>query len=105
MIRVVSGRIFDVAVDVRENSPTRGAWTGLVMDAADNEMIWIPEGFAHGFLVLSDYADVTYKATDCYSPEHERGIRWDDPALGIEWPLEPGIAPILSPRDAAASTR
>jgi len=102
LVHVVQGRIFDVAVDLRENSPTRHRWFGTILEADAHELLWVPEGFAHGFLTLSDFADVAYKATSCYSPEHRRHIRWDDPAIGIRWPLAPGSAPILSAEDAAA---
>jgi dTDP-4-dehydrorhamnose 3,5-epimerase len=88
LITVMRGRIFDVAVDVRSGSPTRGCWVGEILTDEDREMLWIPEGFAHGFLVLSASADVVYKATNFYSPAHERCIRWDDADLGILWPSE-----------------
>lgn len=103
LVRVTHGRVYDVAVDVREGSPTRGRWTGVILDAESCEMMWIPPGFAHGFLVMSDSADVVYKATAYYSTDHERVVRWNDPALGIEWPLAKGESPLLSPKDAAAS--
>ena len=98
LITVMRGRIFDVAVDLREGSPTRGQWIGEYLTDENREMLWIPEGFAHGFFVVSDYADVAYKATAYYSPEHERCIRWDDPVLQVEWPLE-GARPLVSDRD------
>lgn len=104
LVRVTRGRVFDVAVDVRRSSPTFGQWVGVELDDQTHRMLWIPEGFAHGFLVLSPCADFVYKCTDFYAPQHERGIRWDDPDIGIEWPLPPGVTPLLSPRDAAAST-
>ncbi|MGE8638668.1 MAG: dTDP-4-dehydrorhamnose 3,5-epimerase [Achromobacter sp.] len=97
LVRVCSGEIFDVAVDVRRTSPTFGKWVGVVLSAENKRQMWIPEGFAHGFLTLSDSADVLYKASDYYAPQHERCIRWDDPALGIAWP--DGITPLLSAKD------
>lgn len=102
LVNVVYGKIFDVAVDLRGNSPTRYRWFGTILEADAHELLWIPEGFAHGFLVLSDFAGVAYKATNHYSPEHRRHIRWDDPAIGIQWPIVPGTAPILSAEDAVA---
>ena len=102
LVRVTSGEVFDVAVDVRRSSPDFGRWAGMRLSAANRRSLWVPPGFAHGFLVLSDVADFVYKCTDYYDPESERAIRWNDPAIGIEWPLEPGVAPILSARDAAA---
>ena len=102
LVRVTSGEVFDVAVDVRRSSPTFGHWEGVRLSAANRRSLWVPPGFAHGFLVLSDVADFVYKCTDYYDPVSERAIRWDDPAIGVEWPLEPGTMPILSARDAAA---
>lgn len=98
LVRVVSGEIFDVAVDLRRRSPTFGRWLGCVLSADNKRQMWIPEGFAHGFLVLSESADVLYKATDYYAPAHERCLAWNDPSVGIEWPLE-GIQPLLSAKD------
>lgn len=98
LVRVCAGEIFDVAVDVRRTSPTFGRWVGVVLSAENKRQMWIPEGFAHGFLTLSDSADVLYKATDYYAPHHERCIRWDDPAVGITWPG--GMTPLLSAKDA-----
>jgi dTDP-4-dehydrorhamnose 3,5-epimerase len=100
LVRVTHGEVFDVAVDLRRSSPTFRKAVSARLDAASQRMLWIPPGFAHGFLVLSDRADVMYKATDYYAAEHERTVRWNDPDLGIGWPLEG--APILSARDAAA---
>ena len=100
LVRVVHGAIFDVAVDIRVGSPTFGKWVGVTLDDAKKELLWIPPGFAHGFCVVSDEADVLYKATEFYSPADERGIMWNDPTLGISWPTED---PILSQRDAAFS--
>lgn len=97
LIRVIAGEIFDVAVDLRRSSPTFGRWVGVRLSAEDQRITWVPTGFAHGFLVLSDYADVLYKTTDYYAPEHERTLRWDDPDLKIAWPLDG--PPVLSPKD------
>jgi len=102
LLRAVRGEIFDVAVDVRRSSPTFGRWTGVVLSEENGRQLWIPPGFAHGFLVLSESADVMYKATDYYAPQHERCIAWNDPGIGIAWPG--GVQPQLSPRDAAAGT-
>lgn len=99
LVSVLAGTIYDVAVDLRRNSPTYGEALGIELKAEDHTMIWIPAGFAHGFLVLSEFADVAYKATDFYSPAHERCICWDDPNLAIDWPLGGG-RPIVSSKDA-----
>jgi dTDP-4-dehydrorhamnose 3,5-epimerase len=99
LIRVVAGEIFDVAVDIRRGSPTFGKWGSARLDAQSKNMLWVPVGFAHGFCVLSDFAEVLYKATDFYAPEHERSIAWNDPEIGIDWPLSG--TPKLSPKDAA----
>ena len=102
LVRVTTGEVFDVAVDIRKSSPTYGQWVGQVL-SEDNKMImWIPPGFAHGFLVISDSADLCYKCTDYYAPEYDRAIRWDDPDLAIDWPLPEGVTPILSGKDANA---
>ena len=98
LIRAVQGRIFDVAVDIRRSSPLFGKWVGVELDAETSEMLWIPPGFAHGFLVLSDSAEVLYKATDFYCPPGERTLLWNDPALGIAWPING--TPIVSGKDA-----
>jgi dTDP-4-dehydrorhamnose 3,5-epimerase len=101
LVRVVRGEVFDVAVDLRRGSPTLGRWTGEVLSAANRRQLWIPEGFAHGYLVLSDEAEFLYKTTDYWYREHERCIRFDDPALGITWPLAgAGARPIVSAKDA-----
>jgi dTDP-4-dehydrorhamnose 3,5-epimerase len=96
LVRVTRGKIFDVAVDIRRGSPTFGKWVGVVLDDEKKQALWIPPGFAHGFCVVSDEADVAYKATDFYMPSAEKGIRWNDPLLGIEWPIE---SPTLSDKD------
>ncbi len=97
LVRVVAGRVFDVAVDLRRSSPTFGRWTGFELSAENKRIAWIPPGFGHGFLVLSDSADFLYKTTDYYAPEHERCVRWNDPAIGIQWPLDG--EPLLSAKD------
>jgi len=104
LVRVFEGEVFDVAVDVRRSSPTFGRWVGHVLSADNREALWVPPGFAHGFLALSDSVGLAYKCTDYYAPEDERVIRWDDPDLGIDWPLPKGAEPILSSRDAAAAS-
>jgi dTDP-4-dehydrorhamnose 3,5-epimerase len=98
-VRVILGEVFDVAVDLRRSSPMFGRWVGAKLSAENKRMVWIPPGFGHGFLVASDVAEVLYKATDYYAPEHERSIAWNDPDLAIDWPL--AGAPVLSPKDAA----
>jgi len=102
LVRVARGEVFDVAVDLRRGSPTFRQWVGEVLSAANRRQVWIPEGFAHGFLVLSDEAEFLYKTTDYWNPAHERCIRWDDPDLAIAWPVA-GAAPLVAPRDAAGS--
>lgn len=99
LVRVIAGEIFDVAVDIRRGSPTFGKWEGAQLSAESKTMLWVPIGFAHGFYVLSDFAEVLYKATEFYAPEHERCILWSDPEIGIEWPISG--TPLLSPKDAA----
>lgn len=99
LVRVIAGEIYDVAVDIRKSSPTFGKWTGIVLSAANKKICWLPAGFAHGFLVMSDIAEVQYKTTDYYAPEHERCIAWNDRDLAISWPL--ASEPILSPKDRA----
>ncbi len=101
LVRVVRGEVFDVAVDLRKNSSTFGKWIGQILSEDNKLQMWIPEGFANGFLVLSDYADVVYKVTEEYSPLFERSILWNDPNLGISWPIDG--APIVSERDHLAS--
>lgn len=101
LVRVVQGEVFDVAVDVRRSSPTFGQWVGAHLSAANKNQLWIPEGFAHGFVTLSDTADFLYKTTDFYAPAAERAIIWNDPQLAIDWPLD-GQAPLLSGKDQQA---
>ncbi len=100
LVRVVAGEVFDVAVDLRKSAATFGQWVGVTLSAANKRQMWIPEGFAHGFLVTSDTAEFLYKTTDYWAPEHERSILWNDPAIGIEWPLV--TAPVLSGKDMNA---
>lgn len=102
LVRVTSGSVFDVAVDVRRGSPNFGKWAGAELSADNFRQLWIPPGFAHGFLVLSDSADFLYKTTDYYAPASEVTIRWDDPQIGIAWPLSAGQGPSLSGRDSGA---
>jgi dTDP-4-dehydrorhamnose 3,5-epimerase len=102
LVRVIAGKIYDVAVDLRQSSPTFGRWVASPLSADDRAMLWIPPGFAHGFLVLSGSAEIIYRCTDYYAPEHERSIRWDDPDLGIGWPLADGATPLLSVKDQQA---
>ncbi len=101
LVRVVSGEVFDVAVDVRRSSPTFGRWAGRTLSDATHQMLWIPEGFAHGYVALSDDAIIAYKASAVYAVDAERSLRWDDPEIGIEWPELDG-GPILSPKDRDA---
>ncbi|GAB7127511.1 dTDP-4-dehydrorhamnose 3,5-epimerase [Amantichitinum ursilacus] len=101
LVRVVAGEVYDVAVDMRKSSPTFGQHVGVLLSAENKRQFWVPEGFAHGFFVTSDYAEFLYKTTDYWFKDHERAVRWDDPALGIEWPAIGGT-PLLSPKDAAA---
>lgn len=101
LVRVTSGRVFDVAVDIRRGSATFGKWVGVELSGENHRQLWLPEGMAHGFVVLSDSADFLYKTTDYYAPSHERAILWSDGALGIAWP-NLGMAPSLSAKDAAA---
>lgn len=101
LVRVVQGEVFDVAVDIRKGSSTFGQWVGETLSAENKKQFWIPPGFAHGFVTLSDTAEFLYKTTDYYSPAHERCIRWDDSALGIDWHLD--MAPLVSAKDAVGS--
>jgi dTDP-4-dehydrorhamnose 3,5-epimerase len=102
LVRALSGHIWDVAVDMRQDSPQFGQWAGFNLRGEDVEFVWIPEGFAHGFLVLSDTASVFYKTTDFYCPAGERSVRWNDPKLAITWPLDDIGEPIVSNKDASA---
>jgi dTDP-4-dehydrorhamnose 3,5-epimerase len=97
LVRVIAGEAFDVAVDIRKSSPTFGKWVGVMLSAENKRLLWIPQGFAHGFVVLSESAEFLYKATDYYAPQHERSIVWNDPELAIDWPLQG--EPILSQKD------
>lgn len=99
LVRVGVGEVYDVAVDIRRSSPTFGKWEGVRLSAQNKLQLWIPPGFAHGFYVLSDWAELIYKSTDYYAPQWERTIRWNDPQIGIEWPLVDGQEPILSAKD------
>jgi len=101
LVRVTAGSVFDVAVDIRRSSPHFGKWVGYELSAENHRMLWVPPGFAHGFVVTSDSADFMYKVTSFYNPADERAIRWDDPALGIAWP-DVGTAPMLSAKDGVA---
>jgi dTDP-4-dehydrorhamnose 3,5-epimerase len=100
LVRVTAGAIYDVAVDIRRASPTFGKYVGVELSAENRRMLWVPGGFAHGFVTLAEWNEVLYKATDFYAPEYERTILWDDPSIGIKWPLGEA-APLLSPKDAA----
>lgn len=100
LVRVVQGEVFDVAVDIRKSSATFGQWVGATLSAENKQQMWIPEGFAHGFVTLSDTAEFLYKTTDYYAPEYERSIAWDDPAIGINWPFK--SEPVLSAKDQNA---
>ena len=102
LVRVIKGEVFDVAVDIRRSSRTFGQWVGEILSEDNKKMLWIPPGFAHGFLVTSDSADLCYKCTDFYAPEYDRSIRWDDPELAIRWPLPEGVQPVLSQKDSEA---
>jgi dTDP-4-dehydrorhamnose 3,5-epimerase len=104
LVRAIRGEVFDVAVDLRMSSPTFGRWVGQRLSAANRLMLWIPPGFAHGFLVLSESAEVIYKCTDFYNPDAERALIWSDPTVAIDWPLPPGTEPIVSSKDRLASS-
>ena len=101
LVRVVAGSVFDVAVDIRQNSPTYGKWVGVELSAQNHKQMWIPAGLAHGFLVLSESAEFLYKTTDYYHPQSEACLAWNDRTLDIEWPLPPGIAPNMNAKDSA----
>lgn len=102
LIRVVSGRVYDVAVDIRRSSPTFGRWYGMIISAENAEMLWVPRGFAHGFLALENNTQLLYKCTVEYNQNYERAVRWDDPDIGIEWPVVNNKKFLLSPKDAAS---
>ena len=102
LVRVIAGEVFDVAVDIRKGSATFGKWVGEVLSAENKHQLWVPEGFAHGYYVISEWAEFVYKTTDYYAPEWERGLRWNDPLIGVEWPLVNGNPPTLSAKDAVA---
>ena len=99
LVRAVVGEIYDVAVDIRRSSPTFGKWVGVTLSAQNKQQLWVPPGFAHGFYVVSEWAEVLYKATDLYDPEAERCIAWNDPTLNIPWPIQAGETPTLSAKD------
>jgi dTDP-4-dehydrorhamnose 3,5-epimerase len=101
LVRVVTGTVFDVAVDIRRSSRTFGRWVGVVLSEDNHHMLWVPPGFAHGFLVLSDSADFVYRCTDFWAPAHERSILWNDRHLKVAWPIPSGVEPLLSAKDAA----
>ena len=101
LVRVIVGEIFDLVVDIRRSSSTFGKWVGATLSAKSKQQLWVPPGFAHGFYVLSEWAEVLYKATDFYDQPSERCIRWDDPTINVTWPFPPGVVPILSQKDQA----
>jgi dTDP-4-dehydrorhamnose 3,5-epimerase len=104
LVRVTKGSAYDVAVDIRKDSPTFGQWVGVTLTATNHQQLWVPEGFAHGFIALEDDTHFLYKTTDYYAKDCERAILWNDPTLAIEWPLLHGMTPSLAPKDAAASS-
>ncbi len=99
LVCVTKGAVFDVGVDLRKNSPFYGKWAGAKLTSGNKHMLWVPPGFAHGFIVLSEWAEFSYKCTDYYAPEYERSIRWDDPDIGVDWPELPGIEVLVSSKD------
>jgi len=101
LVRAVVGEVFDVAVDIRKSSPTFGRWVGVSLSAENKRMLWVPPGFAHGYYVVSDWAEFLYKTTDFYAPQFERTILWNDPQIGVHWPLVDGQPPLISAKDAA----
>jgi dTDP-4-dehydrorhamnose 3,5-epimerase len=103
LVRVISGEVYDVAVDIRRESRTFGEWVGVSLSSQDKQMLWVPPGFAHGFYVQSEWAEIVYKATNYYAPQWERSLLWNDPALGITWPLVNGQLPTISAKDAAGN--
>jgi dTDP-4-dehydrorhamnose 3,5-epimerase len=104
LVRVTQGEVFDVAVDVRRSSPTYGQWVGEYLSGSNRRMMWVPPGFAHGFLVMSEKVEFLYKCTDFYDPGSERTLLWNDPAIGVQWPLPAGVTPIISDKDRKGST-
>ena len=104
LVRVARGAVFDVAVDIRRSSPTFGQWVGVELSDENHHMLWVPAGLAHGYLTLSETAEFVYRCTDFYVPECERAIIWNDPDLGVRWPLPPGTAPVLSAKDTVAGS-
>ena len=104
LVRVVVGEVFDVAVDIRRSSPTFGCWAGAHLSAQNRRQIWVPPGFAHGYYALSDWAEIFYKTSDYYAPQWERTLLWNDPTIGVEWPLLSGLSPALSPKDLQGLT-
>ncbi len=100
LVRATTGEVFDVAVDLRRSSPTFRRWVGVYLSAHNHRQLWVPPGFAHGFYITSDWAEVTYKVTDYWNPQCERTLLWNDPEIGVHWPLAGGKAPLLSPKDA-----
>jgi dTDP-4-dehydrorhamnose 3,5-epimerase len=104
LVRVTQGEVFDVAVDVRRSSPTFGQWVGEYLSGSNRRMMWVPPGFAHGFLVMSEKVEFLYKCTDFYDPGSERTLLWNDPAIGVQWPLPAGVTPIISDKDRKGST-
>ena len=104
LFRVIAGEVFDVAVDIRRSSKTFGSWVGVILSVKNKNQLWVPPGFAHGFYVLSDWAEVIYKVTDIYAPEWERTIAWNDPEIGIHWPVPAGVKVLLSEKDRAGKS-
>lgn len=104
LVRVIQGEVFDVAVDMRKSSPTFGQWVGEFLSAENKKQFWVPEGFAHGFYVISETAEFVYKCTDYYAPEHDRSLLWCDETVGIEWPLADDLKPLLSEKDEAGKS-
>ena len=104
LVRVTAGSVFDVVVDLRRGSSSFGRWWGVELSAENHRLLWVPPGLAHGILVTSDSADFLYKCTELYSPAHERSLAWNDPALGVKWPLPPGTAPVLSAKDSQGAS-
>jgi dTDP-4-dehydrorhamnose 3,5-epimerase len=104
LVRVIAGEVYDVAVDIRRSSPTFGQWVGVRLSAENKHQLWVPSGFAHGFYVISEWAEVIYKVTDIYAPEWERTLAWDEPTIKVEWPVPPGDQPLLSAKDIQGKT-